>query len=586
MNLRSTVAERIESSRQALSAVSELLPEEVVRSSEKDLDRLEERLALCGGPLHIGFLGGTGVGKSSLINALAGEEVSRASDRRPHTDRIVVYRHKDQLIEEELPELVIQPHQTHQNEVIRDLVIYDLPDFDSVLPQNRLRVLRFLEHLDVACWVVSPEKYADQALYDMLRISPQHPKSFIFILNKIDQYVDHQGRFDPEKTTGVLEDFRHKLAEVGVSAPKIYALSAMMGRTNLPSAGDFQDFRNLLYRKRREKEIRSIKVANIEHELNGLMKAMSHYPDLEGLSYTIEAQLSKVAEGFDRIRTICSQMVRSDLDDSSRTVMRPLWLKREKRGGVVLSLLRWTVAVQNLLGSKRQDGFERLLPADKEMVESIVHAMDSLSNRVNASLARFPKAEFVWTAKPEFTQVHERISVTRRKWIGEIRAWFAEGNIPNVVSAYRKFKHRIILALPVLVMLFYLADPNLLAVFMENPSFILASRIVSGILFGFFQGKGLVAMFSLFLIEALLVVILARRVLDRLDARIDDFYEKVRERYGKALESMIGEFEEDVTRSLLRLQAAAAELARLGAQTRGLIEAGSGAQAEASGEER
>ncbi|MBI4776139.1 MAG: hypothetical protein HY788_18505 [Deltaproteobacteria bacterium] len=494
----------------------------------------------------------------------------------------MVYRHKAQSIEEALPELVIQPHQTHQNEAIRDLVIYDLPDFDSVLPENRVRVLRFLERLDVACWVVSPEKYADQALYDMLRISPQHPESFIFILNKIDQYVDYEGRFDLEKTTGVLDDFRHKLGEVGVLSPKLYALSAMTGGTNLPSAGDFQNFRDLLYRKRREKEIRSIKLANIEHELNGLISAMSHYPDLEGLTRTIEALLSQVKKEFDQTRTICSQMIRSDLDDSSRMVMRPLWLKREKRGGVVLSLLRWTVAVQNLLGSKRQDGFERLLPADKEAVESMVHRMDSLSNRVNASLARFPKAEFVWSTKPEFARVHDRISATRREWIGEIRAWFAEGKLPNVVSGYRRFKYRVILALPVPAMLFYLADPSLLAVFREHPSFAIASRIVSGVLFAFFQSKGLVAMFSLFLIEALLVVILARRVLDCLDARIDDFYEQVRHRYEKALESVIAEFEEDVTRSLLKLQAAAAKLARLEARAGGPNEGGRDAHAEAS----
>ena len=574
MSLRSKVAERIQGTREALSTVSDLLPEELIRSSEKDLDRLEDRLTQCGGPLHIGFLGGTGVGKSSLINALAREEVSRSSDRRPHTDRIVVYRHKDQPIAEQLPELVIQPHRMHQNEVIRDLIIYDLPDFDSVLPQNRLRVLKFLERLDVACWVASPEKYADQALYDMLRISPQHPESFVFILNKIDQFVDSQGRFDGEKTNGVLEDFKHKLAEVGVSAPRIYALSALTSGEDLPSAGDFQDFRDLLYRKRRDKEIRSIKVANIEHELNRLTNDMSRYPDLQGLSDTIETQLGEVAETFDRIRSLCSQMVRSDLDDSSRMVMRPVWLKREKRGGVVLSLLRWTVAVQNLLGSKKQDGFDRLLPVDRDAVESMVHTMDSLSNRVNASLARFPKGEFVWNTKPEFARVHESIAATRREWIVEIRAWFAEGNIPKVVSTYRRIKHRIVLALPVLLMLFYLADPDLLAALMENPTLALASRIVSGALFAFFQGKGLVAMFSLLLIETLLVVILARRVLGRLDARIDDFYEKVRARYEKALESVMGEFESDLTRSLLRLQAAAAELARLEAQTAGPLEAG------------
>ena len=48
-----------------------------------------------GEALYIGILGGTGVGKSTLINALARKEISERSDKRPFTDRAVIYRHKD-----------------------------------------------------------------------------------------------------------------------------------------------------------------------------------------------------------------------------------------------------------------------------------------------------------------------------------------------------------------------------------------------------------------------------------------------------------------------------------------------------------
>ena len=43
--------------------------------------------------LTIGLLGGTGVGKSTLMNALAGSEVASTSHRRPHTDQVLLYRH-------------------------------------------------------------------------------------------------------------------------------------------------------------------------------------------------------------------------------------------------------------------------------------------------------------------------------------------------------------------------------------------------------------------------------------------------------------------------------------------------------------
>ena len=45
--------------------------------------------------LYVGLIGGSGVGKSTLINAIAGEQISRPSDRRPFTDKIVTYRHKE-----------------------------------------------------------------------------------------------------------------------------------------------------------------------------------------------------------------------------------------------------------------------------------------------------------------------------------------------------------------------------------------------------------------------------------------------------------------------------------------------------------
>jgi len=43
--------------------------------------------------LMVGLLGGTGVGKSSLMNALAGSEIAATSHRRQHTDSVLIYRY-------------------------------------------------------------------------------------------------------------------------------------------------------------------------------------------------------------------------------------------------------------------------------------------------------------------------------------------------------------------------------------------------------------------------------------------------------------------------------------------------------------
>ena len=70
-----------------------LTPEEregLLASSQKLLDRLN---TLSDQVLVAGLVGGTGVGKSTVMNALAGADIASTSHRRPNTDRVLLYRH-------------------------------------------------------------------------------------------------------------------------------------------------------------------------------------------------------------------------------------------------------------------------------------------------------------------------------------------------------------------------------------------------------------------------------------------------------------------------------------------------------------
>ena len=80
--------------------------------------------------LVVGLVGGTGVGKSTLINALAGDVVSTAGDRRPTTSRIVVYRHRLTKLPEGLSgEDLSQPQVEHDNENLGRIVLLRLSGF-------------------------------------------------------------------------------------------------------------------------------------------------------------------------------------------------------------------------------------------------------------------------------------------------------------------------------------------------------------------------------------------------------------------------------------------------------------------------
>jgi len=70
--------------------------QDLVARSQKVLERLQR---LSDQALTVGLLGGTGVGKSTLMNSLAGGEIASTSHRRPHTERVLLYRHDfDSLI--------------------------------------------------------------------------------------------------------------------------------------------------------------------------------------------------------------------------------------------------------------------------------------------------------------------------------------------------------------------------------------------------------------------------------------------------------------------------------------------------------
>ena len=64
-------------------------------SARSQLDDLRNRLGYKGRTLVVALAGGTGSGKSSLLNAIAGEAVASVSRLRPHTDEPMAWIPED-----------------------------------------------------------------------------------------------------------------------------------------------------------------------------------------------------------------------------------------------------------------------------------------------------------------------------------------------------------------------------------------------------------------------------------------------------------------------------------------------------------
>src|SRR5438309_4473164 len=154
------------------------------------LENARQRLGFEGSAYVLALVGGTGVGKSSLLNALAGGVVSTASARRPTTGTPVAWVAESARDETAslLRWLDVREVRDHANGAFADVAILDLPDIDSTTPEHRARVDELLPRVDAVVWVADPEKYRDAVLHDayLRRRAPRLARQLV-VLNKADR---------------------------------------------------------------------------------------------------------------------------------------------------------------------------------------------------------------------------------------------------------------------------------------------------------------------------------------------------------------------------------------------------------------
>ncbi len=182
------------------------------------LNQLESDLASTEKLLVVLLLGGTGVGKSTFLNAIAGENIARSShDVRGYTKQLNVYHYQDTSIKGlNIP--MPFDHYAHDIVELENILIIDAPDIDSVYEENQVLVEKFLPSVDIAIYVTSYQKYRNEHIHSFIKkLKGSH--HFLFVMNQMD-FVQTQ------KDADILMDDFHSLLAQDFQQPYLLRISA------------------------------------------------------------------------------------------------------------------------------------------------------------------------------------------------------------------------------------------------------------------------------------------------------------------------------------------------------------------------
>jgi GTP-binding protein EngB required for normal cell division len=203
----------------------------LLRDASDLLSRAGERLTLSGEHTVVVLAGGTGSGKSSLFNRLAGADFSPAGVTRPMTREQHACVWGTEGAGPLLEWLGVPPRYRYRRSSALDegersltgLVLLDLPDHDSVLAGPAGEVHQLIQLADLMIWVLDPQKYADAAVHNRYLVPMAgHSAVIAVVLNQADLLTG-------DEAEDCAADLRRLLESEGLPDAPVLLTSAVTG---------------------------------------------------------------------------------------------------------------------------------------------------------------------------------------------------------------------------------------------------------------------------------------------------------------------------------------------------------------------
>jgi hypothetical protein len=205
--------------------------QELLDDSEALLRRSGERMRMSASHTVVALAGGTGSGKSSLFNVLAGANFSPAGVTRPTTKHLHACVWGMEGAAPLLDWLGVQRRHRYARASALDageaamtgLLLLDLPDHDSVVTGSAAMVDRLVKLADMLVWVLDPLKYADASVHRRYLVPfAGHASVTTVVLNQSDTLT-------PEQVADCESDLRRLLDSEGLADTPVLVTSAITG---------------------------------------------------------------------------------------------------------------------------------------------------------------------------------------------------------------------------------------------------------------------------------------------------------------------------------------------------------------------